>query len=255
MEEKELQQRTDEINNHCDDIPDEKIKKKKPFITPKKMERFVTILLGITTLLSAWASWIGHLHGGLQSINFTESNNAASEGTAAYNLGMQAYLADYMSWNTLNGYYFDLKEAKAEGDQERIKIINEKIESFKKQNVSNILAEGIEWMEENNEDTPFKMPGLSDKYFESADETIAESQRLLEEGKRDNTKGDSYMLATVIFSLTLFLLGIIGSLNDMPNKIILLCVAAVCLIGSLVYMSIIPLPTGFAQMNFFKFGN
>ena len=69
----------------------------------------------ITTLLSAWASWIAHLHGGIQSINFTKSNNTASQGTAEYNYGIQAYLADYMTWNTLKDYTYELEAAKAEG--------------------------------------------------------------------------------------------------------------------------------------------
>ena len=75
------------------------------------------ILLGITTLLSAWVSWIAHLHGGLQSINFTQSNNSASEATAQYNYAIQSYLADYMAWNTLRDYQYELDVAKAEGNQ------------------------------------------------------------------------------------------------------------------------------------------
>lgn len=69
---------------------------KKSILTPKRLETIVAILLGVTTLLSAWAAWIAHLHGGIQSINFTESNNMSSQGSAEYNLGMQMYLADYM---------------------------------------------------------------------------------------------------------------------------------------------------------------
>ncbi len=49
----------------------------------------VAIFLGITTLLVAWAGWIGSLHGGIQSINFTKSNNLASKGNAEYNVAAQ----------------------------------------------------------------------------------------------------------------------------------------------------------------------
>ena len=38
-------------------------------------------------------------------------------------------------------------------------------------------------------------------------------------------KGDSYNLVTVIYSLTLFLLGIIGTFKNMPNKITVLAIA------------------------------
>ena len=233
--------------------PDNALKDRKTIVTDKRLETVVAILLGITTLLSAWASWIGHLHGGLQSINFTNSNNTSSQATAEYNLCMQAYIADYMAWDTIVDYYYDLEEAKNDGDQEKINIINKKIDHFKKHNTSDLLAEGVKWMEENNGESPFDMPGITEKYFESAQKTLDKSHELLEEGKRDNKKGDSYLLVTVIYSLTLFLLGMVGTLKDMPNRITLLTIAIVCMIFAFIYMCIIPLPTEFGQMNFFEF--
>lgn len=219
----------------------------------KWLETVVAILLGLTTLVSAWASWIGSLHSGIQSINFTKSNNMASRGTAEYNMGMQLYLADYMSWNTLKDYQYELESAKESGDKARIDLINNKIEAHKKQNISSFLAEAITWMEKNDADSPFNMPGLTQKYFQTAEENVSQSQELLEEGMRDNTKGDSYNLVTVIYSLTLFLLGIVNTFKNMPNKIAVLAIAIAFLILGFIYMCTIPLPTGFAQMNFFEF--
>ncbi len=253
MANKEKEQTKNETVKHGDTSPDNAIKNRKTIVTAKRLETVVAVFLGITTLLSAWASWIGHLHGGLQSINFTSSNNTASQGTTEYNYGMQLYLADYMSWNTAKDYYYDLEAAKLEGNQTKVKLLNEKIEKFKKENVSEILAEAIKWMEENNEDNPFNMPGMEEKYFSSAKKTVAESQKLLEEGKRDNTKGDSYMLVTVLYSLVLFLLGIVGTFKDLPNRIAVLSIAVFCLVFAFFYMCTIPLPTGFSQMNFFDF--
>ena len=234
--------------------PDNAIKDKKSLITSKRIETIVAVLLGVTTLLSAWASWISHLHGGLQSINFTQSNNESAHGTAASNVGMQAYLADYMTWNTLRDYNYELEVANADGDKEKAALIKEKIEKFKKQNIDGgILAEGIKWMEENKEDDPFKMPGMAEKYLEEGSKEFNKSQELLEEGKRDNTKGDSYMLVTVIYSLTLFLLGIVNTFKNMSNRIVVLAIAITFLVFAVVYMCTIPLPTGFEKMNFFEF--
>lgn len=233
--------------------PDNALKDRKTILTAKRLETVVAILLGITTLLSAWASWIGHLHGGIQSINFTQSNNMASQGTAEYNLGMQLYLSDYMAWNVAKDYYYELKSAEIDGDQAKIDLINEKIKSFEEHNTSEILSEGIKWMEENNEDNPFKMPDMEKKYFETAQKDFDQSQELLKEGKRDNEKGDSYLLVTVIYSLTLFLLGIVNTFKDMKNKTAVLLIAVVFLVFAFIYMCTIPLPTGFEKMNFFEF--
>lgn len=236
-----------------DNTPDNALRDKKSATISKRFETVIAILLGITTLLSAWASWIGHLHGGIQSINFTKSNSMASQGTAEYNLGMQLYLSDYMAWNVAKDYYYELEAAKIDGDQKKIDLIESKIKSFEEQNASEILSEGVKWMEENNEDNPFKMPGMSEKYFETAQKDFNQSQELLEEGKRDNAKGDSYLLVTVIYSLTLFLLGITNTFKNMKNKMVILSIAVVCLVFAFIYMCTIPLPTGFANMNFFEF--
>lgn len=253
MAKKDIESKNSGSVKKSDNPPDNALKDIKTAKTIKWIETVVAILLGITTLLSAWASWISHLHGGLQSIHFTESNNIASEGTAQYNLGMQLYLADYMAWNTAKDYYYELETAKLDGDQAKIDLITEKIKSFEEQNASEILTEGVKWMEENNEDNPFKMPGMTEKYFETAQQTVEESQERLEEGKRDNTKGDSYQLVTVIYSLALFLLGIVGTFKNLPNRIAVLAIAVAFLIFGVIYMLNIPLPTGFDKMNFFEF--
>lgn len=148
--------------------PDNAIPDKKVFWTSKKLETVVAILLGIATLLSAWSSWIGSLHCGIQSINFTKSNNTSSEGTAAYNSSLQMYIADYMVWNTLCDYTSDLELAKAEGNEVKVKHLEEQINTFAEQSVSPTLGEGIKWMKENNMTNPFEMPGISEKYFGEA---------------------------------------------------------------------------------------
>ena len=236
-----------------DSPPQNAIKDRKTVLTAKRVETIVAVLLGITTLLSAWAAWIGHLHGGVQAIRFTESNHAASQGTAEYNLGMQLYLADYMVWNAAKDYYYELEEAKADGDQTKIDLISDKIKKFEDQNASDLLREGVKWMEKNNEDNPFNMPGMAEKYFEEAQKTLDDSQELLEKGKQDNAKGDSYQLVTVIYSLVLFLLGIVGTFKNMPNRIAVLAIAVMFLIIGVIYMCTIPLPTDFNKMNFFEF--
>ncbi len=235
------------------EAPENALRDRKTIITAKRLETVVAVLLGITTLLSAWASWIAHLHGGIQSINFTKSNNLASIGSAEYNLDMQVFLTDFMLWSSYKDYKYELEAAKAAGDQEKSALLTKKIEELKKQGGSEVFAEAIKWMKENGADNPFLMPGIDDKYFKLANEKLNESQNKLEEGMKDNTKGDSYMLVTVIYSLTLFLLGIVGTFKNMPNRIAVLGIAVAFLIFAFIYMCMIPLPTGFDNMNFFEF--
>ncbi len=177
----------------------------------------------------------------------------ASKGSAEYNLDLQIYISDYMSWNTLKDYNYELETAKIENNKKKAAIIKEKIKKYKKQNISDILSSGIKWMEKNKEDNPFKMPGMAEKYFKTAQEKIDKSQKILKEGMRDNKRGDAYNLVTVIFSLTLFLLGIVGTFKNMPNRITVLSIALAFLVVGFIYMCTIPLPTGFEQMDFLNF--
>lgn len=215
-----------------------------------KLEIIVAVLLGATALLTAWATWIGSLHGGNQSTNYTMSNNLAADGNAEYNAGIQLYLSDIMTWNTLMEYTFELALAETENNQDKVELINQKLETYADQNASEILSEGLAWMEETGEDSPFKMPDIEEKYFASANEKIEQSQELLREGQNDNAKGDAYNLVSVIYSLVLFLLGIVGIFKSIPNRAIVLIIAAVCLVITTIYMFTIPLPTGFDIRNF-----
>lgn len=228
-----------------------KKKKKKPLLSENKIEIIVAVLLGITALLTAWATWIGSLHGGNQATNYTKSNNLASEGNSEYNAGFQLYLSDLMAWNTMMDYSFDLSLAEAEKDQVKTDLINEKLENYIQQNASQILLDGIAWMTKNNDISPFNMPGIVDQYFVKANELLEQSREVLEEGQRDNAKGDAYNLVNVVYSLVLFLLGIVGIFKGLPNRTAVMIIAAVGLILATVYMCTIPMPTGFDFASFF----
>ena len=223
---------------------------KKGFFSDSRVEILVAIFLGITALLTAWASWIGSLHGGNQATNYTKSNNIASEGNSEYNSAFQEYLSDQLTWNTMSEYSFDLDIANAKGDTIEAELIEEKIENYIQQNGSEILFDAWEKMTDDMS-SPFEVEGMVDKYFETANALLEESQQLLEEGMQDNKNGDSFNLVNVIYSLVLFMLGIIGIFKRIPNRFVVLCIAVVCLILATIYMFTLPMPTGFSIGSFF----
>ncbi|MBQ9383399.1 MAG: hypothetical protein IJT87_04115, partial [Ruminiclostridium sp.] len=120
------------------------------------------------------------------------------------------------------------------------------------QNCSRILPEGFAWMSDNGAVSPFDMPGITSMYFEKANELLEESRALLEEGKQDNAHGDAYNLVNVIYSVVLFMLGIVGIFKRLPNRFVVLVIAVVGLVAATVYMCTIPMPTGFDLANFFR---
>lgn len=228
-------------------------KEKKGFLNENSLEMMVAIFLGITALLIAWATWIGSLHGGNQSTNYTKSNNLSAEGNSEYNEGLQLYMSDLMAYNTMVGFQFDIEIANLNGKRAEAQLIEEKLENFQKENCSEQLIEGIEWASEQEGDvSPFDKEGLIDSYYESANAKLNESQELLEQGQKDNSNGDKYGLVTVIYSVALFLLGIITIFKNFPNRKVVFMISVLAVIIATVYMLTIPLPTGFNLLSFFK---
>ena len=100
-------------------------------------------------------------------------------------------------------------------------------------------------------ESPFQVEGTVEAYFETANELRAESQELLEQGQKDNANGDAYNLVNVIYSVVLFMLGIVGVFKKIPNRKAVLLIGVVCLVLATVYMCTIPMPTGFDLGSFF----
>lgn len=225
-------------------------KNKKPLLSDNAVEVLVAIFLGITALLTAWASWIGSLHGGNQATNYTTSNNLASEGNSEYNAGMQLYLSDLMAWNTMMEYAFDKTLAEAEGNSIEAELIQKKLDNYIQQNSSIILINAFNSMTEDM-DSPFEVPGMMNEYFTDANALLAQSRDYLEMGKQDNSHGDAYNLVNVIYSVVLFMLGIVGIFKKLPNRTAVLIIAVVGLIGATIYMCTIPMPTGFDFASYF----
>lgn len=228
----------------------EKIKEKRD---PEKiLEIIVAVFLGITALATAWASWIGSLHGGNQATNYATSNNLSSEGNSMYNDAAQNLMQDMMLWNEISDVLIESSYAEEKNDTEAVEKYDWKLEKLLNDNCSAELAQAITWAMEQDEDTsPFDKEGFTDSYFTDAKEMIAEADKLLEQGKKDNANGDAFGLVTVIYSVVLFLLGIVGTFKRLPNRYVILGVAIAGFLFATIFMFTIPMPTDFNILSYF----
>ena len=216
------------------------------------IEIIVAIFLGITALTSAWASWIGSLHGGNQATNYTTSNNLAAEGNSMFNEASQNLMQDMMLWNEISSTRIDYSFAEERGDQDAMDKAEWKLDQLISDNCSDELYDAILWADEQEGyASPFDQEGFVDSYFADAYALLDESEALLEQGKEDNSNGDAYGLVAVIYSLVLFMLGIVGIFKQIPNRMIIMIVALVAFLIATIYMFTIPLPTGFSLFSYF----
>ena len=132
-------------------------------------------------------------------------------------------------------------------------MIDGKLNTYAEQNCSAVMLEAIEKMTEEM-NSPFEVPDMMDGYFVEANELLAQSREVLEEGQRDNANGDAFNLVNVIYSVVLFMLGIVGIFKSLPNRAVVLLIAVIALLLATIYMFTIPMPTGFNILSFFGAG-
>lgn len=228
----------------------EKVKSKRS--RDEILEIIVVVLLGVTALLTAWATWIGSLHGGNQATNYTKSNNIAADGNARWNQAAQELSEDMSLWNTISELRIEYSFSEEKQDAAEMERCDWKLNQLYNDSVSEELSKAIDWADKQEEyASPFEMEGFVDSYFADAQAVLDEAQAVLEEGQADNAHGDAYGLVTVIYSIVLFLLGIAGSFKSTTNKTVIIAVSVVGLLISTVYMLTIPMPTGFSIMSYF----
>lgn len=232
------------------------------------LEIVVVVMLGITAVLTAWASWIGSLHGGNQASNYAASNNLASEGNSEYNAGVQSMMQDMLLWNEISDLQIDIFFAQDNGDATALAQSANKLYFKINDNLSDEMASAVGWSWDYASDdptetvltwmekeealvSPFSQEGFTSTYFESANALLSESAAVMEEGGKDNSNGDAYGLVTVIYGVVLFLLGIAGSFKSDKNKYVIIAISLVSFLIATIYMFTIPMPTGFSIASFF----
>ncbi|MBQ0042152.1 MAG: hypothetical protein KBS85_02350 [Lachnospiraceae bacterium] len=264
---------------------EEQVKEKKAFkLSEDKLELIIAIFLAVTAFLTAWAGWIGSLHGGNQATNYAVSNNLSSEGNSVYNDAEMKLMQDMLTWNEISEYQLEILYADAciaDDPENEDKYLDQKslaayklyytcVDNFTEDkqyfaeaigfdceaaaNAGDKADFAIDWLYNNSgvaDVSPFNDSEFVDEYYSEALGILSESNAKLEEGKSDNQRGDSFNLVTVFYSVVLFLLGIAGTFKKLPGRTLVTCAAIVCFLLATVYMFTIPMPTGFNFGSFF----
>ena len=164
------------------------------------LEIIIAIFLGVTALATAWASWIGSLHGGNQATNYTTSNNLAADGNSRYNEASQNLMQDMMLWNQISEASLNLTFAEESGDDIEAEKYSYLLDQLMSDNATQEFLDAVNWaLDQEDYATPFDMEGYVDSYFEDAWAVLDESEALLEQGKQDNSNGDKFDLVTVSY--------------------------------------------------------
>ncbi len=210
----------------------------------KSFELIVAILLGLTAVLTAWASWQSSLYGGNQATKYTKGTAALGEANSMYSEGLQAYNADVALYNEINSLRIDLTFAQEKQDANETERLSWKLNELFANNVSEELSAAIDWADAQTEYvSPFAMEGLVESYYTDADAKYAEGEALVADGSSDNSLGDKLGLTTVIYAVVLFLLGVVNTFESRVTKIGITGISVAALIYAFVLMVSVPVLT------------
>jgi len=228
--------------------PEKDVQKEKKAHT---LELFIVIMLGVT----AWATWIGSIHGGNQAANFAQSNNLSALGNSMYNEGVQFMMQDVILYNEIMSLIIDQHFAEQRGDFDTYERVDWKIDQLMT-HMTDEFFDAFMWSAEQAEllgetITPFMNEEFIDTYFAEANHFLEEAEEIFQQGMEDGTASDAFGLVTVFYTVSLFLLGITSTFHVERNKIIVLCIATTTFLIATVYMMFQPMPTDFSLGAFF----
>ena len=203
----------------------------------KLLELLVAILLGITAVLTAYASWQGSLYGGNQASKYTEGTAIISEANSLYNSADQYISQDMQTWDKISDLRVDIAFAESKNDAAEVERLQYKLDKTMYEGVegNDEFKAAIEWADaQENYASPFDKEGYIGTYMADANAKYDEGQAKIKEGSEANALGDKLGLVTVVYAVVLFLLGMAAFFNGKGTRIVLLAVS----VGGFIYATI-----------------
>ena len=214
----------------------------------------VAIMLAICALTTAWATWIGDLHASDQDSNYAKAERLDTEANASYNLNSQLYVAIFNLWTHVYEVNSEIKSLESAGDTQGANAKREQMNAYIETNCpnyQNIKSAIYTALEKGGSATPFdEYPQAS--FFADSEKLSQEATEAREDGNRCNLANDSYGLVSVLYSLCLFLFGMVGFYKQRLPRRIVFSVGVFVFVIATAYMISLPLPDNFDFANYFK---
>ena len=214
----------------------------------------VAIMLAICALTTAWATWIGDLHASDQDSNYAKAERLDTEANASYNLNSQLYVAIFNLWTHVYEVNSEIKSLESADDTQGANAKREQMNAYIETNCpnyQNIKSAIYTALEKGGSATPFdEYPQAS--FFADSEKLSQEATEAREDGNRCNLANDSYGLVSVLYSLCLFLFGMVGFYKQRLPRRIVFSVGVFVFVIATAYMISLPLPENFDFANYFK---
>jgi hypothetical protein len=194
----------------------------------KRIELWIAGLLGVVAILTAFATYQAVLEDGDTLARFNEGIRLTDQASQRDTAGTQEYATDQAT-------YLEYIKSEVGGDKEISAYFRETLFSPE-------LEEGVKWVEDGpddaispfQEDSPYARPE-----WDEAEKLRQQTNAKFEEAGVHDEDGDKYVLATVILSISLFLLGIAGVNRQFKVQRGLTVLASVVLVAGIVQILLV----------------
>lgn len=210
----------------------------------RQFELFIAVLLGVASVITAWASFQASLYDGEMSAANTKASVLAAEAESLYLEGNQQYVSDGQLFDRLT----ELEIQSTSADAAAAAVALETVEVLSFQSMTEDFSAAMDWAAAENEADPeyFTHPQASEEYqsvlFSGYQEVKAEADAALESSAKFNELGDQLTLGTVLLAISLFLFGISAIIRSFRLRLIITGVSTVVMVVATV-MSVIVVNT------------
>ncbi len=202
-----------------------------------KLEIVITILLGITTILGAFAAYCSALWGGEMQSSYSLSIARTNDANTIYLEALNSLTSFQMNDMKDDIIYSEWKSNSEKGDVEDAKYFFSKLsEGFQKDLLNNPSD-----VSEYEKEQAANLDSIK-KSFEESGLTSDSAEVLMQKGSIANKQGDGFTLCTVLFTIVLFFLGLASLKTHSTMQKTYVILAVVILVLSFIRMVTIPFP-------------
>lgn len=195
-------------------------------------EVFVTVLLAIATVATAWSGYQSARWNGVQTVNFSKASAARVDASVASTKAGQQTQIDVSTFIAWANAYADNKKVLADFYFDRFRP------EFKPAVEAWIATKPLKT--HGAPPTPFATPEYRLAATAQAQQLVRTAEAATARAKVDNQRSDNYVLAVVLFASALFFAGISTKLEGVGFRGAIVALGYTIFVGTVIWLATFP---------------
>jgi hypothetical protein len=215
-----------------------------------RIELIATVLLAVATVLTAWSAFQSTKWSGTQANHYASAGALRTDSAKASSIANAQQIVDvntFVSWASALADERRADPNASRAPDGRYQPDPKALSGFLYERLRSEFRPAVDaWLAQDPLEnpaaapTPFTLPEYKVAERVRADrlDVLADAQSSL--ARRDNQRGDNYVLATVLFASVLFFAGVSGKLGRTRNRAATISIAVIVLIAGVVLLVTFP---------------